>query len=66
MSSNFSKMDISVRYDISYKFHSDVINVENKKSLLWPIFMRILDHVVWRPLIYAPSFAQDERPHKNT
>ena len=38
----------------------------DKKALLWPIFINLLDHALCRPSIYAPSFAPNGRPHKVT
>ena len=58
-------MHISVRHDIFYNFSSGVINVENKekKRVLQPIFIRFLGHTLLPHLIYAPSFAPNERPY---
>ena len=44
------------------------MNVENndKKSLLWPIVIRLLDHALCRPSIYVPSFASNEMPHNSS
>ena len=37
---------------------------KEKKTFLWPIFIKLLDQVLRRPLIYALSFVASERPHK--
>ena len=31
-----------------------------------PIVIRLLGHALWQPMIYAPSFGQNERPLKVT
>ena len=46
-----------VRHDIYCDFRSNVKNVENnKKVLLWSIFMKFLGHVVLHLFIYPLSF----------
>ena len=59
-------MHVSLRHDIDYNFQTDLINAKNKeeKKNLLPIFIALLGHTLWHPLIFAPRFKPNETPHK--
>ena len=37
-----------------------------KKTFLWLIFIKLLDHAFWCPSNYTPRFVRNERPHEVT
>ena len=51
-------MHFCARHEICYNLKSGVANFENndKETMLWPIFIRLLDRSLWCHSIYPTSF----------
>ena len=58
-------MHVSVRHMLQHE--SSVKNAKNiKEALFWPIFLKLLSHAFWHPIIYAPNYMPNDISHKVT